>query len=354
VKRDSIASALVCFLIGAFGTHLQASQPVTEKLPDSTSLRMTIPDEWKVQRDVIGEALNLRIVPAGKSDFMILMTALPLSATSPISTAADVRRATEDTGKKQLAGALQKEVVLTEIKTAGGIGYLYHMTDRNPEKGAGDYREGTQGMVLLGTHLMAVTILTHTGDDAIVAQAIDALKTLQIVGEPPKTSSEPDRLTITELPDTYEITVPVSRLRMTVPKENFTQGTPAAGGSTASRRYFFLEDKKNHIFLSGWFEPQEGFPGIQKFWASETAAWAREKMPLPESTEFRKLGNWDAVIYQIPRKGGSNSHIRAHWLEAGTWIDLHLSVESDQPKNESAQALQSLLARIRVAAKSGT
>jgi len=351
MKRNSIASTVVCFLTLALGTGLRASQPVTERLPDSSSLRMTIPDDWKVQRDLIGDALNLRLAPAGKGDFMILITVLPVNASSPVSSAADVRRATENIGKKQLAGALQKEVVLTEIKTAGGIGYLYHMTDLNPEKGAGDYREGNQGMVLLGTHLMAVTILTHTGDDAIVAQAIDAIKTLQVVNEPPK-PSEPDRMTVRELPDAYEITVPVSRLQMTVPKENFTQGKPAAGGSTASSRYFFLEDKTNRIYLSGWFEPQEEFPGMQKFWASEMAAWAREKMPLPESTEFRKLGNWDAVIYQISRKGGSNSHIRAHWLQDGTWIDLHLSMDSEKPKNE--QALESLLARIRVTAKSGT
>src|SRR5436309_4831130 len=117
MKRNSIASTAVFLLIVSLGTRLQASQPLIEKLPDSSSLRMTIPDEWKMQRDAIGEALNLRLVPAAKGDFMIQMTVLPLNAASPVSTAADVKRVTLDTGKKQLAGALQKEVELTEIKT---------------------------------------------------------------------------------------------------------------------------------------------------------------------------------------------------------------------------------------------
>lgn len=353
MKSNSVASTVVCFLIFALGTCLQASQPVTEKLPDFSSLQMTIPDEWKVQHSIVGEALNLRLMPAAKGDFTILMTVLPVIAGSPMSTTADVRRATQDAGKKQLAGALQKELELTEIKTADGVGYLYHLTDRNPEKGPGDYREGNQGMILLGRYLLAVTILTHPGDDAIVAQAIDALKTLRIVIEPQK-SSEPDRIEVIELAETYEITVPVSRLRMTIPKENFTRSANTGVGSTASRRYFYLEDKQKHLILSGWFEAQEEFLGMEKFWASETAEWTRQKMPFPETTEFRKIGNWDAVIYQMPRKNGSNPHIRAHWLQAGTWIDLHLSVDSEQPKNESEHALESLLTRIRVAAKSGS
>ena len=55
----------------------------------------------------------------------------------------------------------------------------------------------------------------------------------------------------------------------------------------------------------------------------------------------------------MAQSSGSNPHIRAHWLQAGTWIDLHLSMESELSKKESEQALETLLSQIRVSTKSG-
>ncbi len=144
-----------------------------------------------------------------------------------------------------------------------------------------------------------------------MTQAIEALKTLRIAGEPQK-SEEPDRIAVVELADSYELTVPVSRLLMSIPKEGLVQVPDNREGSTASKRYFYLEDKQKHLILSGWFEAQEEFRGIEKFWASEIGAWKQKKIPLPEETAFKKIGNWDAVVYQMHRAAGSNPHIRAH------------------------------------------
>jgi hypothetical protein len=281
---------------------------------------------------------------------MIMLTVMPLTADSPLSSPSDVRKATKNAAKTQLAGALQKEVVLTEIETVDGTGFLYHLTDRNPETGPGDYREGDQGMILIPGHIIAATIFTHTGDAAIVTEAYDTLKTLHVVAGP-KAAVEPDRLTVTEGADTYEITVPVSRLLMVIPKQHFVQVTDSGNGG---RRYFQLKDAETHVIVSGWFESQDGFPGIQKFWTGETAAWTEHKLPMPESSEFKKIGNWDTVVYQMPQSSGSNPHIRAHWVQAGTWIDLHLSMASDLPKTESEQLLEALLGQIRVSARSGS
>lgn len=164
-------------------------------------------------------------------------------------------------------------------------------------------------------------------------------------------ATEPDRIVIVERGDNYELTVPVSRLVMTVPKKGFSQKLSNVTGATASRRYFHFENVVDRVTLTGWFESQDEFPGITPFWKAEMSAWSRDKLPQPADVVFKKLGGWEVITYHIPRFSGSNAHIRAHWLEAGTWIDLHLSVESDSQDDKGIERLEKLLAQVVVTNK---
>jgi tetratricopeptide (TPR) repeat protein len=163
-------------------------------------------------------------------------------------------------------------------------------------------------------------------------------------------AAQSDRLVITERPDAYVLAVPVSRLVMTIPKEGFTGGTASRADATASTRYFYFEDTSKRLFISGWFEGQSGFRGMDEFWKGETAAWAQKKAPAPANVTFKKIGGWDAVVYQTPQPIGIISNIRAEWVSAGTWIDLHISAASDSAA-ENQSNLESLLARIQVREK---
>ena len=164
-------------------------------------------------------------------------------------------------------------------------------------------------------------------------------------------SAQSDRIVISERPEAFVLTVPVSQLVMLVPRAGFIQGTAPRSDATASKRYFSLEDRSKAIFISGWFESEDGFHGMSRFWEEQTAAWSKEKVPAPASVVFKKIGGWDAVTYQIAQSSGSNSNIRAEWVAAGTWIDLHMSVASDSSAAESVRQLESLLMRIRVTEK---
>jgi tetratricopeptide (TPR) repeat protein len=137
---------------------------------------------------------------------------------------------------------------------------------------------------------------------------------------------------------------------MTIPKESFIAGTAPRADATASSRYFYFEDASKRLFISGWFEAQSGFRGMDKFWEEQTAAWAQKKLPAPANVTFRKIGGWDAVFYQISQSIGVISNIRAEWVSAGTWIDLHISAVSDSAVENSRQ-LESRLARIQVREK---
>ncbi len=162
-------------------------------------------------------------------------------------------------------------------------------------------------------------------------------------------SSQATTLQIEESAGNYVLSVPVSRLVMTIPKGKLTAKVNRAGGSADSPRYFYFEDKDSPLFISGWFESDEGFPGIKQFWANETAAWKRGGLPEARDVTFTQLGDWNAVIYEINSPVGRNSHIRAHWVQAGTWIDIHLSLTADLSQKELREKLQSVLKTISVA-----
>jgi hypothetical protein len=163
--------------------------------------------------------------------------------------------------------------------------------------------------------------------------------------------SKATTLEIAEMAGNYVLTVPVSRLIMTIPKGGLALATNPAGGSASSPRYFYLEDKTLNLIISGWFEAEQGFPGIKEFWESETAAGKRGGLPEARGVTFARLGDWNAIIYDVDIPKGKNSHIRAHWLQAGTWIDIHVSMTADLPEKEIRVRLQNILKTIQVVEK---
>lgn len=168
------------------------------------------------------------------------------------------------------------------------------------------------------------------------------------------TGQGPDKSTsldVVEEGDKYVLTVPVSRLVMTIPKDGLVRGKSKSGGSTDSPRYFFLENKAVQTFVSGWFESAQGFTNAKQLWAGETAAWKKQGSPEPHDVSFEKVGSWDAVSYDVSAAGLDASHIRAHWVQAGTWIDIHISLTSNAPQAQRRATLRELLTSIQVSEK---
>lgn len=168
------------------------------------------------------------------------------------------------------------------------------------------------------------------------------------IGQEP---SKAERISIMEEPEHYVLTVPVSRLVMRIPKAGLSKGKNPGGGSANSPRYFYLENQALHLIISGWFEPERGFKGVEDFWAAETADWKRLNRPEAQNVSFEKLGSWNAILYDIPITGAKNSHIRAHWVHSGTWIDVHLSLTADPSAPDLRPKLRDLVKAIEVSEK---
>ena len=162
--------------------------------------------------------------------------------------------------------------------------------------------------------------------------------------------SQATTLQIEESAGNYVLSVPVSRLVMTIPKgKSNSEGEPSRRLEPIAPDISTSKTKILPLFISGWFESDEGFPGIKQFWANETAAWKRGGLPEARDVAFTQLGDWNAVIYEINSPVGRNSHVRAHWVQAGTWIDIHLSLTADLSQKELREKLQSVLKTISVA-----
>jgi len=169
----------------------------------------------------------------------------------------------------------------------------------------------------------------------------------------PARASDSVAIQITETARAFELTVPVSRLVMTIPKADFTHTDQNQAGSAGNPRYFIFRHKTLNLTIEGWFEPAENFPSLKKLWAEKTKLLTRSGQSAPAEVSFTKIGRWRAILYDVPDPAIPlvNSQISAHWLQAGTWIELHLSLTADSMGKDPRTKLVELLKTIQVREK---
>jgi hypothetical protein len=159
---------------------------------------------------------------------------------------------------------------------------------------------------------------------------------------------EGETLQVFELPEGYVLNVPITTLAVTIPKKDLKNNLGA--GSKLNPRYFlFQNERRPDISVSGWIESATKFTSTRKIWQGDNIQWEINGLPNPTDVVFKKIGVWDAVLYNMNIPGGTHSNIRAHWIQENTWIDIHISslTEAKSPRQCRA-ALMKLLGQIRV------
>lgn len=163
-----------------------------------------------------------------------------------------------------------------------------------------------------------------------------------------------EAIEISETAGSYRLSVPVSQLTMTLPRGAwFRKDMSALGGGTANPRYFyFVDEKEESLILSGWFEPARLYGGSAvKQWEKDAAALKKTPVPEPVNVAYEKIGNWDVVFYDHLMGKTVSSHMRAHWVQAGTWIELHLSTTTLRSSADNRKKLRSVLRGVSVTEK---
>jgi hypothetical protein len=138
-----------------------------------------------------------------------------------------------------------------------------------------------------------------------------------------------------------EISVPVSKLTLSLPKANFQRSLPVnRKGGTANPRYFKFSDMTTGISVSGWFEHASRFVGMQE---PDPASF--KGIPLIyENITFGKVADWDSVSYDVVFQDKVFPNIKASVVREGTWIEIHIS-------GNQHDALRDILTSLRVEVK---
>jgi hypothetical protein len=150
-----------------------------------------------------------------------------------------------------------------------------------------------------------------------------------------------DRISISEAESAYEVSVPLSRLIMTVPKGAIVRDTSQRGGAMDSPRYFRFHDRASGTILSGWFEPASRYVDLRHSLKVETESLG-EPLDLEEGT----IGGMRVLSYYLAVPRGNSAHIRASYIGAGTWVDIHASVTADRSRDEVKKQVSALVSSI--------
>lgn len=322
-------------------------------LPDHGSIQLSVPASWRDQISQPPDRLppTVRFRPDGGAMFEVLITPIypPAGTRMPPANSQKLRAGVEAVAKEAASSAVEKKITIQELRNGSGIGYYFSATDKalaEAEKAVDpdDYKYMTQGVFRVDELSVSFTVLTNDTSAGTVSKALDMIKSAR-QKQAEAGADQADRLKIKEANGNYELTAPVSELMMTIPGRGLLPAPDNAAARVNGPRYFMFEDKQSGLVVSGWFEPAQAFPGIRKFWENETGAWQQKGLPAPRNVVFEKIGQWDAITYDIRLPVGGNSHIRAHWLQAGTWIDVHLSYTSQRAN--AAESKAKLLAMLR-------
>jgi hypothetical protein len=60
------------------------------------------------------------------------------------------------------------------------------------------------------------------------------------------------------------------------------------------------------------------------------------------------VGKWETIFYDVDVPNITNTHIRAEWAEQGTWIDVHISVTTQEPNDVARDIALRVLNSIQV------
>lgn len=178
MHRIKLSVALLALLVIATAVA-QADTTVSRRftLPEHGQFVIAVPADWKGEMSQPGNRMppTITFTPASGKPFHILMTTIwPPSKDRQPQTREQIRATVQRGVDGARTRAAEKELRVVEFQGRTGPGFYFSATDRAPKPD--EYRFLTQGVVRVGELSVTFTILTNDGQDAVVKQALDALK----------------------------------------------------------------------------------------------------------------------------------------------------------------------------------
>ena len=155
-------------------------------------------------------------------------------------------------------------------------------------------------------------------------------------------------VTLSKNEEFYGIYVPVGKLLMMLDRGKGPLKFTQVKSDNKNKRYFYFETENATAILSGWFEPSRSYKDVRSFWASESASYKGKPGLEPKDVVITKTSNWDVISYTTSLESISRAHVRAHWVQEDTWIDIHISVLVSGSVADAAKQAGAILTSIDI------
>ena len=172
----------ICLL---FASSLASAEELATRnypLPGHGSIQLQVPVSWRGEvRQPPGELPpTIRFTMEDSSLFMVLLTPMfKVNDEMVLPSPEGMREHLQRTAQAASQQAVEKNILIRELKGPSVAGYYFFATDRAP--GPGEYKYMTQGMFRIGELAPMFTILSNDGAEAAVTDALSMLKNAEHV-----------------------------------------------------------------------------------------------------------------------------------------------------------------------------
>lgn len=355
--------ALATLVLSPFLAAAGTLEPRDFFLKDRSSLRFDVPKAWLSKSTPIEKPLGVEIGIDAAPEAPLLIQMMAFQPRTRRETASDLK------SMRQLVKAAADQLKNTVVETAVPVrrlngpdaaGYYISVTNKSPQPG--EHKLMAQGIARIGSLHMTFTILSNDASGKIMPAAMAVVRTGRFTKAPPNQASKPTpipeahRIAVSKRDGDFYLTVPVSHLAMTIPAKGLKQDAAGKRAGSQSARYFYLHDPGRQLVVSGWFEAAQDYKGARLLWLREVVQFRRKTGDKLKDERFTRIGKWEVIHYlqdtltgkKLPR---AIPNLRAHWVEAGTWIEVHLSLAENISREAADRELEAVLKSIKISRK---
>jgi hypothetical protein len=165
----------LCFAVALVFAQAPAARRFS--IPGHGELVLQVPEGWK--GDIRQPPENLpptfTFSPSFGAPFRVMVTAGGFAKPgAPVMDADTLRKRVEAIAKGAEPQAAEKSLEVKELVGSACHGFYFSATDKAPKPG--EYAYMTQGIARAGDILLAFTVLTHDGQEAVVKAALEMVR----------------------------------------------------------------------------------------------------------------------------------------------------------------------------------
>lgn len=312
--------------------------------PGHGTITFDVPATWSLSGKAVEVGYAVQARPKSGAAAALQMTFFDLPP-GQSNASVDLKSQLKEVLQDRIASSVEKKFSPQPLKLARGTGWYTELTDASlvgKPPVPNNYKVMRSATLAADERCLAVATMRF--DDPKSAEPAEMLALVSSLRFARKTAPA-----VTKVPSVdgyYRFTIPESRMLLQIPACDLVEDHLRLGATANNPRYFKFAGTSPNLNFSGWFEPAERYGGLKSFWADETEGMKKSGQPKAQNVTFLKVGAWDVIAYEMDLRvpGMTNVHVRAEAVQAGTWIDLHLSTTTDQ---SAAAGRDQLLATVR-------